>query len=243
MEEVLNRLLDQFNLSVANEAKARKLFKKISDGVGTYEDANNLALLIGEKLSVVVSDGLTADVIAGANISLEEAETVLKPLLNEGYNKVINPTEAVQTTLNKKAGLGLKAKRPTFDNDRAQRLCEKVASYATLDESKWVLDQPVVNFIQAIVDESVQLNSEFQFNAGLNPKITRVASAGACKWCINLAGEYEYPGVPKDVFRRHERCNCVVEYDPGGKRVQDVWSKKWKQKQEAEKKERIATLT
>lgn len=243
MEELINRLIDQFHLDVNQEAKARKILANIANGTGTYGDAGDLAYIVGKKLSGVLSKGITEDVISGLNISLEEAETVLKPLLREGYAVVIDPTEAVQTTINQKAGLGLKAKRPAFNEDRAQRLCEKIASYDSLEDSKWLLDSPIVNFVQAVVDESVRINSEFQFNAGLNPKIVRKPSSGACDWCLALAGSYEYPGVPSDVFKRHEDCNCTVEYNPGGKKVQDVWSKKWKEKQETEKKERIDNLT
>lgn len=36
-----------------------------------------------------------------------------------------------------------------------------------------------------------------------------------------------YPHVPADVYRRHERCRCKVEYDPGDGRRQNVWDKKW----------------
>ena len=41
----------------------------------------------------------------------------------------------------------------------------------------------------------------------------------------SLEGEYEYPDVPKDVYRRHENCDCTVEYISAGKR-QDVWTKR-----------------
>lgn len=37
---------------------------------------------------------------------------------------------------------------------------------------------------------------------------------------------FEYPDVPKDVFRRHRYCDCTVEYDPeDGKKV-NVYTKK-----------------
>ncbi|CAG7589950.1 hypothetical protein PEPTYR26121_01104 [Peptoniphilus tyrrelliae] len=38
---------------------------------------------------------------------------------------------------------------------------------------------------------------------------------------------YEYPDVPKDVYRRHQRCKCTVDYLPGDGRKQDVHTKKW----------------
>lgn len=39
--------------------------------------------------------------------------------------------------------------------------------------------------------------------------------------------------MPADVYRRHERCRCRVEYDPGDGRRQNVWDKKWTEDEEA----------
>ena len=64
-----------------------------------------------------------------------------------------------------------------------------------------------------------------------------------CKRCSSLAGVYEYPDVPEDVYRRHENCRCTVEYDPGdGKKLQNVHTKKWISKEESvtlEKRKKI----
>ena len=44
---------------------------------------------------------------------------------------------------------------------------------------------------------------------------------------MKLAGVYNYPDVPEDVYRRHNNCRCQVIYDPkDGSRKQDVHDKK-----------------
>ncbi|MDD6201372.1 MAG: hypothetical protein PUB13_00270 [Lachnospiraceae bacterium] len=58
---------------------------------------------------------------------------------------------------------------------------------------------------------------------------------GCCEWCRALAGTYSYPDVPKDVYRRHQRCRCIVEYYPGNGKRQNVHSKKWKNSDEYDK--------
>ena len=40
-----------------------------------------------------------------------------------------------------------------------------------------------------------------------------------------MAGRYEYGSEPKNVYRRHDNCGCMVTYENGRKR-QNVWSKK-----------------
>ncbi|MEG1523467.1 MAG: hypothetical protein RR475_00395 [Clostridia bacterium] len=42
-----------------------------------------------------------------------------------------------------------------------------------------------------------------------------------------MVGLYDDPDVPKDVYRRHKWCRCVVEYDLGTGKRQDIWSKQW----------------
>ncbi len=59
------------------------------------------------------------------------------------------------------------------------------------------------------------------------PKVVGRASWHCCEWCSALAGSYRYPDVPKDVYRRHENCNCTVEYDPGSGKTQNIWTKAW----------------
>lgn len=103
----------------------------------------------------------------------------------------------------------------------------QVAAADHYDDVAWVLNEPVKTFSRGVVDESIRRNVEFHGAAGLHPRVVRTAEAGCCAWCAKLAGTYDYPDVPKDVYRRHENCRCRVTYDPGDGRRQDIWSKEW----------------
>ena len=87
-------------------------------------------------------------------------------------------------------------------------------------------------FVRKAVDDTLKANVEFQGKAGLRPRVVRTAESRCCKWCTALAGSYDYPHVPKDVYRRHQRCRCRVEYDPGEGRRQNVWNKTWTEEPE-----------
>ena len=58
---------------------------------------------------------------------------------------------------------------------------------------------------------------------------------GCCEWCRALAGTYSYPDVPKDVYRRHQRCRCTVDYYPGNGKIQNVHSKQWNTQEERDR--------
>lgn len=86
--------------------------------------------------------------------------------------------------------------------------------------------QEIIDYSQAVVDGTLRANVDFQGRAGRRPKIIRKSEWKCCDWCRHLVGEYEYPDVPDDIYRRHENCRCTVEYDPGDGTRQNVHTKK-----------------
>ena len=243
--EDLVRLLVDMNYAydgrIDRDLEVRKILKKVEDGAADYADMNKLSVAVGSDLSKTLKTAITPD--AFPTISQAEAEGTVLRMLMQAHDTVSKPTAAVQKQLNEKAGVGLNPVEPKFDMDRATGLCEKLSSYDDLADGLWVLEEPVINFVQNVVDEYVSQNASAQFKAGMQPKIIRKPDSGACKWCLALAGEFDYPNkTPKDIFRRHERCRCVVEYIPDGSgRRQDVWSKKWAAKQSAESSDMVET--
>ena len=83
------------------------------------------------------------------------------------------------------------------------------------------------NITHAMADDYMKTNAEFRSKAGIDTYIERRDDGKCCEWCSGLAGRYRYPEqVPRDVFRRHDNCGCLVSYvTPGGMR-QNVHSKR-----------------
>lgn len=107
------------------------------------------------------------------------------------------------------------------------------------DPAEEILSGPVENFSRNIVDNNNEENARSADNKGLEAKIVRTTDGNCCQWCTEMAGEYEYsPNMDTDVFRRHDNCECEVEY-VCEKGRQDVWSKKWKEQNAEEKNARI----
>ena len=156
------------------------------------------------------------------------AERILNGTMKENYNLVSNYSTEVQEALNSTAGMGLKAVKPPLNQDRVDGIVFRVSSAEDFDDIKWILDEPIIIFSQSIVDEFIKLNVEFHNDIGLSPKIIRREAGGCCDWCRELVGEYQYPDVPDDIYRRHRYCRCTVDYYPGDGRRQNVHSKKWR---------------
>lgn len=147
--------------------------------------------------------------------------------MKNNYDIITKYVADVQTNLNKVAELGIKAIPPDMNvEDKVQGIVNRVSGESSYDDIQWILQEPVKTFGRNVVDASISANVNFQGKAGLTPKIVRKATGSCCKWCMALAGTYTYPDVPKDVYRRHDNCKCVVNYDPGKGKVQNVHSGK-----------------
>lgn len=191
-----------------------------------WEAAEQYAARTGELLAEALKRNISADDLPDGRLYYNIAERIIGDLVPACYNRVAEVAKYTQEAVNKAAGISMKAVSPQIKSDRIEKLIYKVSNAENYEDVAWALDEPVVNIIQSAVDDTIRENVEFHARAGLSPKVTRVATGGCCKWCASLAGKYDYP-VPRDVYRRHERCRCIVFYDPGDGRKQDVWSKRW----------------
>ena len=98
------------------------------------------------------------------------------------------------------------------------------------------------NASSSIVTEYIKENVEYRASAGLKETIIREELSSCCKWCHDLAGEYEYGTEPDDIYRRHDNCKCIVLFKSAKGKYQDVWSKKTYDTYEKAKEEKIKEL-
>lgn len=94
------------------------------------------------------------------------------------------------------------------------------------EEAVKVLIRALENIAQSMCDDYVKRNAEFRSNAGLKPKIIRRMRGETCEWCRALAGTYPYGEEPREVYQRHDNCDCTVEYVTE-KGSQNVHTKRW----------------
>jgi hypothetical protein len=224
--ELLEQLRTRFSEKISVNPKIRALYKRIQSGDATYADAEEYAYLVGEALSQTFGELLSSDVLPDGRMYYNIADRVVRPLLEEDHSLIADAAKTVQTTLNEKAGIGIKAQSVAVNTDRIDGIINKISGAENFDDVAWMLDEPVKNFSMNVVDEILRANVDFQGRAGLRPRIIRKAERKCCEWCSQLAGEYDYP-VDREVYRRHERCRCTVEYDPGSGKRQNVWTKAW----------------
>lgn len=227
MIDIAPELLEKVQQSF--EAETAGLRDEIANGVKSYEEAYAYAIQVGEALSKSFGVNITAEILPDGMMYYNIADKVVRPMLQAEYELTSAAAVQAQRSANQAAGIGIKPLTADFDEDRAQGIIDRVSSQP-FEEVSWLLNEPVKSFSKNVVDQTLEKNVEFQGKSGLSPKIRRTANGETCEWCQAVAGTYEYPNVPKDVYRRHANCDCVVEYIDGGKHPgmkQNVWTKKW----------------
>lgn len=229
MEDIAPELLRKIQTDFKSEFSKSKiisgLYTKIRDGTATYAEANDFAIETGKILANAYRNNLSSDIFPDGRMYYNIAQRIINPTMENNYKIISDATDKVQKILNETANIGIKPVTPELNRNRIEGIINRVSNSDLFDDVAWILDEPVINFSQSIVDDSIRANAEFHANAGLRPKVIRELSGGCCKWCRALAGTYTYPDVPKDVYRRHQRCRCTVNYYPRDGKVQNVHTK------------------
>lgn len=89
-----------------------------------------------------------------------------------------------------------------------------------------LLSSTIENICTSYLDEFNKANAELSAEIGLKAYIIREEVFKCCDWCHTLAGKYEYGTEPKDIYRRHDNCKCMVLFKRGKEPFQNVHSKK-----------------
>lgn len=230
-EDISTTLLEKVKALFERGTKDNAIIKKVYETIEnerplTYDEANAFAQEVGTELAGAFKSVCTPDLFENGMLYYGTASKFIMPMLESDYEMVADVAQKAQESLNKSANIGLKAQKPEMNKSRAEGIVRKVSS-DRLDKTAWILDEGVVNFSQSIVDDAIQVNAKFQYDAGLNPTLTRKMAGNCCDWCANLAGTYKYGEHPADIFRRHRYCRCTVVFNTGKGIYQSVHNRKY----------------
>lgn len=226
---LLAKIRTGFQNEFNSDKKITALYKKISDGSISFIDANEFSIRVGEILSRQFKKRISADILPDGKMYYNIAKKVIAPALGDDYKLISDVCENIQRNIYSANMLGLKPIPTGVNTSRVNGIAWKMSEYDKFDDAAWLLGEPIINFSQSIVDEFIQVNTQFQYESGLDPKIIRTVVSGCCEWCQGLAGTYNYEDVSNtgnNVFRRHNRCRCTVDYVLNRKK-QNVHTKKW----------------
>ena len=226
LPSILKEVQERFERDFGKSEIVRNAFAALKGKKATYKTANEFAIEIGEILSKALGTSLSADKLPDGKMYYNIAQRLLTDVLGRNHELVSGYASDVQKNLNDEAKIGLKVQVPELNQDRIAGIVNRFSSEENFEDVSWLLGEPIVNFTQSIIDDTIRKNAEFHAKTGLVPTISRHSTRRCCKWCDSLVGNYIYGEEPNNFYRRHQHCTCVIDYHPKNGKVQNSWTKK-----------------
>lgn len=225
--ELLEEVRKEFEQLYGSSAVVKQAFETLKKQKATYQTVNEYAIEIGDILSKALTGSVSSSRLPDGKMYYNIANRLLADTLGRNFELVSDYAGQVQEDLNKAAKIGLQVQVPEINQDRIDGLVNRLSFEDSFDDVAWILGEPIVNYTQSIVDDSIQVNADFHAKAGLTPTISRQSTGRCCKWCDSLVGNYIYGEEPPNFYRRHQHCRCTIDYHPKNGKRQNSWSKKW----------------
>lgn len=216
MDDIAPKLIENVNKDFADNLAADKnvaaLSEKLAAGHARYEDAYKYAESVGNARAKAFEDQISSEVLPEGKMHYNIASRLMTDSLTTDHEMIADYAAGVQKAYNEEAGINLKALKADVNEDRIDGFVERLSSEDVFDDVSWILQEPVVTHARSVVDDTIKKNAEFQGRAGIKATVIRNADPKCCKWCSDLAGDYVYPSVPREIFQRHDHCRCTVDY-------------------------------
>lgn len=218
-ENLEKRVREEFSELFEKDKRIESVYRRIRQGVATYEDAHKFSLAVGDILRTTLSDMVDG---LPEGVDLEEiAEQIVDRMLTQNFRLSSIVCETVQDELNSMAGVGINAIAPEINSGRIGTIKQNFVKADGPEAMKVALGEDVKTFTLSVVDDWVKSNADFQKQAGLEPIIARKWSGRYSNhdtkhtdWCKDLEGVWDYGEQPSRVFARHQGCTCTVLYYP-----------------------------
>lgn len=191
---------------IRSDRQAAAILKKIASGKATFADTMKYSLICSK-----VTSKQLASVIGEPDEGLEE---LAGALLRDRYDDINTSCSAVQRALDEKNGLHLAPQKAAFPSERVAKFAHSLIDPTVSDETiKRRAKSGPANITMSFHDDFIKENADFRTKAGLECYVERQTDGKCCPWCSAVAGRYLMREQPKDLFRRHDNCECVIIYD------------------------------
>lgn len=213
-KELYEKIAAEFERATGSDSVISGILKRISKDTAQPADIALYAQRLGLRLREAIEHHVSADVLPDGQMYYNIAEKILRPSLSTNYELFNAVAQQIQTAVDQKQGIRVKAQKAEFPEDRIDTVIN-AASEPGIPEKTMIrrMSAPAETITQSYADDYAEANADFRSRAGLDEYIIRQGGAKCCKWCADLVGKYRYPDeVPKDVFKRHDNCGCTVEH-------------------------------
>lgn len=202
-----------------DDAKVDMIFKKISNRVATYEDAQEYSIAIGDILRDSFID---LDI---SNADVEDVCRVVSSAMRQNYDLSSMVCASVQDNINDIADISYNPVQPPINLNKIEGMQTVLRDAELMDDVKEEVSNALSTYTSSVVDDWIKANVDFQARNGYKPIIVREYEGmhydphrkphwQDCPYCKSLEGTFDYGKEPKNIYKRHEKCKCIVSYYP-----------------------------
>lgn len=224
---LLAAIEEDFKKSFQSDGALKTLYAKIERGKATQADGEKFAHELGRLTAEVFHRNVKPEDLPNGRMYYNIANRIIPPTLRQNHGIVCEVMRQIIDTQNKEAGIGIKFQEPEFDQFKSHELAWIASQEEDYSKIQNTVETGIDTNTRVVADDCVRENAEFQYEAGLSPKIVRTSDGECCSWCLDLEDIYEYDRAPKKVYARHANCGCTVEFVPGTGKRQNVHTKDW----------------
>lgn len=210
-QDILNAIAKDFKKKYQSSKAVNKLILKIDKGTASHMDSYQFAQKVSDFLNYAIKKNMTGSTLPNGKLYYHIAEDVLTPLLKNNHALITNYAKDVQTMLNAKEDIPFKGRTAKCNADRIEGICSEYSRADLFENERAELADSIENYSLSSVDDTIKENARFLNNLGYYEVVERKADNGACKWCRNLEGTYDYSSdMDNTIFKRHKRCRCTI---------------------------------
>ena len=189
---------------MSTNPQIRHILKLIESGKASFNDSAKYTQILSHLLG---------HELASQILELSDREGATTQLLRGAYDEVNDLCSQVQSSLDKKAGIGLNPKQAPFPAERVEQYAHSLVDPTVEDNViKRRAGAGSETITKSYHDDFIETNAEFREDAGFKCYIVRMGT-DCCQWCSDVAGKYEMKDQPQGIFRRHDNCDCTIIYD------------------------------
>lgn len=217
--EITKNIERLINSKLDSSDSLRAMAKRIREGRGTYKDlyaySNAMSKAIKESAKSELIEAFGTGKIKGFENLI--GTEIMRSVFTDYHGKLIDLGSAKVNAQLKSLSLGIKPIKTDVTFSRLLDVMRPLDEAVTVEEVTAFLDGEKINqFYNASLDEFIEENANFQYEAGLMTVIVRSCGSEACEFCSNLAGVYEYNGTKEagpheNIFARHDGCTCTID--------------------------------
>lgn len=131
--ELKNKVLSDFNSLVESDIKIQKVISGEVQNT-SFAEVSKYSKRLGEYACKSLKENLTDETLPDGVLYWNIAKRIIVPLMQEVQKTAIDMAESVQSYSDEKNKIGLKAIRPTFNEERIEAVINKAVFLSKVPE-------------------------------------------------------------------------------------------------------------